>query len=88
MPERDLRARRHAASRKRHRGGCPLDCGEKGLLAGRSGREKSREQAVACSNGAATIWNGAHSGAQLSVGENGSVAAKACQNGTSTHDTQ
>ena len=79
MPERDLRARGHAASRKRHRGGCPLDCGEKGLLAGRSGCEKSCEQAVACSNGAATIWNGAHRGAQLSVGENRTVATKACE---------
>ena len=88
MPERYLRARGHAASWKRHRGGCPLDCGEKGLLAGRSGCEKSCEEAIARSNGAATIRNGTHSGAQLAIGENRAVAAKACQNGTSAHDTQ
>jgi hypothetical protein len=77
MPERDLRARGHTASTKRHRGGRPLDCGEKGLLAGSSSCKESCEQAVACSNSAATVGDRARCCAEVSVGEDRPVDTEA-----------
>ena len=79
MPKRDLRACRHATSRKRHRSGSPLDSGEKGLLAGSSGGKEAGEQAVARTDRAAPIGDGALGAVQGSVSEDGAVAAEADQ---------